>query len=82
MCSPPPSPRPPDKAAVCSNTHGRAGSDSPDPDCGGRVSRDPLRVFPRPMCGPAEVTGRTCLLVERLAEKRDGKRGNLRESYR
>lgn len=73
---------PPDKAAVCSNTHGSAGSDSPDPDCGGRVSSDPLRVFRRPTCGPAEVTGGTCLLVERLAEKRDGKRGNLRESYR
>lgn len=29
----------------------------------------PLRVFPQTTCGPAEVTGRTCLLVERLAER-------------
>lgn len=43
---------------------------------------DPLLVFLQTTCAPAELTGRTCLLVERLAEKSDGKRGNLRESNR
>lgn len=35
----------------------------------------PLRVFPQTTCGPAEVTGRTCLLVERLAERERRKEG-------
>lgn len=43
----------------------------------GGSPRRPLRVFPQTMCGPAEVTGRTCLLVETRR-----KEGNLRESDR
>lgn len=50
-------------------------SDSPDPDPGGWINWYPLHVFPQTVCGPAEVTGRTCLLVERLAERERRREG-------
>lgn len=75
------SPPPPLTKSTGVLTPTAAGSDSPDPDSGCWVTAAPLRVFPQTVCGPAEVTGRTCLLVE-PRRKRDGKRGNLRESNR
>lgn len=60
VCSPPPWQRDP------ALWHRRRQSGSAR---GRWTSGSPRRVFPQTTCGPAEVTGRTCLLVERLAER-------------
>lgn len=69
----------PDKERRCFNTRGSLGSDSPDPHPGRWAELDPVRVFQPTACSSAEVTGRTCLLVEPRGEERR-KEGDLRES--
>lgn len=64
----------------CVNTRGSLGSDSPDPHRGQCAEWDPGRVLQQTACSPAEVTGRTCLLVETRGEERR-REGSLRESH-
>lgn len=66
-----------DKEPRCSDTDGSARSRFRQSRSRRRwlVCGYPLRVFPQTTCGPAEVTGRTCLLVERLAERETGRGG-------